>query len=83
MSADSAAIALDDFAHWRFDTTSEAVIETSVIRLAHLFVRRFDTQLRTPDALHLALARRLGATLATFDVGAARAAQLLDIEVMT
>jgi hypothetical protein len=46
---------------------------------ATLLVRRFELALRTPDALHIAIAMRLGATLATFDermAGAARAVGL-------
>lgn len=43
---------------------------------------RMDQSLRTPDALHLAVARRLGAALATFDETMADAARTLDIQVM-
>jgi predicted nucleic acid-binding protein len=34
-------------------------------RLAYIYARRFDLGLRAPDALHLAIARRLDATLVT------------------
>lgn len=83
LDSDAAAVSLADFATWRLETTSDAQIETTDIRLAHSFVRRFETQLRVPDALHLALTRRLDASFATFDAGAARAALLLDIVAVT
>jgi uncharacterized protein len=83
LNNDTAADALTDFARWRFEGTSDVPIGPTDIRLAHAFVRRFDTQLRTPDALHLALAQRLGAAFATFDLGASRAASMLDLQVVT
>lgn len=51
--------------------------------LAARSLLRFDPQLRTPDALHLALAIRLGAALATYDKRLATAAASIDVEVVT
>lgn len=45
------------------------------------FIRRFDLGLRTPDALHIAIAARLGAKLLTFDAKMAAAAVALGIDV--
>ena len=45
------------------------------------YVRRFDLALRAPDALHLAIARRLDATLVTLDRRLAAAAGELGIAV--
>lgn len=42
-------------------------------------LRRFDLGLRAPDALHIALARRLGATLVTSDRRMERAARALGV----
>jgi predicted nucleic acid-binding protein len=42
-------------------------------------VRRFDLKLRAPDALHLAICRRLQARLVTLDNNLARAARALDV----
>lgn len=56
-------------------------IEGHDIRAASSIVRRFDLMLRAPDALHLAICRRLGATMATLDHRLAAAAQALDVEV--
>jgi uncharacterized protein len=50
--------------------------------LATTFIRRFDLSLRTPDALHIAIASRLGATLATFDAQLADAARGLGLAVV-
>jgi hypothetical protein len=41
---------------------------------ARIYARHFDLGLRAPDALHLAIARRLDATLVTRDRGLATAA---------
>jgi predicted nucleic acid-binding protein len=59
------------------------VIETEPadIRLAGLFVRRFELGLRMPDAIHIATAQRLDATLATLDVRLAGAASAMDVAV--
>jgi predicted nucleic acid-binding protein len=56
-------------------------VEGVDVRLAARFVRRFDLMLRAPDALHLAMCRRLNATIATLDRRLAVAAQALDIPV--
>lgn len=49
--------------------------------LAETYLRRLDLPLRTPDALHIAIARRHGAALATFDVQMAEAAQSLGLQL--
>lgn len=46
---------------------------------ATAFIRRFDLALRTPDALHIAIAGRLGARLLTFDATMAAAASALGL----
>jgi hypothetical protein len=56
-------------------------IGASDARLAYIYVRRFDLGLRAPDALHLATARRLDATLITLDRRLATAAQEMGIPV--
>lgn len=43
-------------------------LEAAHIRLASLFVRRLELGLRIPDAIHIAVSQRMGATLATLDV---------------
>lgn len=56
-----------------------AVIDDDHRQARHLIVA--DGRLRAPDALHIAVVQRLGATLATFDTNLARAAREVGIEV--
>jgi uncharacterized protein len=77
-----AAERLSDFEIWRAATASPADMHSSDGRLAYVFVRRFDLMLRTPDAVHLAVARRLDATLVTLDRRLASAARELGIPVV-
>jgi predicted nucleic acid-binding protein len=72
---------LADFDAWRAATTEPAELHAADARLAYAYVRRFDLRLRAPDALHLAIARRLDATLVTLDQRLARAAAELGIAV--
>lgn len=74
---------LADFEAWRAATTSPAEVHPADLRLAYAYVRRFDLMLRAPDALHLAIARRIDATVATLDRRMARAGQELGISVET
>jgi uncharacterized protein len=64
---------------WRAAMVSPADLHAADARLACAYVRHFDLMLRAPDALHLAIARRLDATLVTFDQRMARAAAALGI----
>lgn len=72
---------LAEFDAWRAATSVVADIGASDARLAYIYVRRFDLRLRAPDALHIAIVRRLDATLVTLDQRMARAAGELGIAV--
>ena len=76
-----ASARLADFDAWRAAMSSPVEIAVSDARLADIFVRRFDLGLRAPDALHLAIARRLDATLVTLDRRMATAARELGVAV--
>jgi uncharacterized protein len=52
------------------------------LKQAIAWIQRLELPLRTPDALHLAIAMRLGARLITFDRQMAQSAASLDIEVL-
>ena len=67
LTATEAASRLADFEAWRAATTSPVEVHAADVRLAYAYVRRFDLMLRAPDALHLAIARRADATVATLD----------------
>lgn len=81
LSESDAAARLDDFDAWRAATSSAADLRASDARLAYAYLRRFALMLRAPDALHLAIARRLDVTLVTLDRRLASAAQELGIGV--
>jgi uncharacterized protein len=59
--------------------TSPAEVHAVDVRLAGIYVRRFDLGLRAPDAVHIAIARRLDATLVTLDRRLAAAARELGV----
>ena len=72
---------LADFDAWRAAASSAADMHAADARLAYAYVRRFDLRLRAPDALHLAIARRLDAALVTLDRRIAAAAKELGVAV--
>jgi predicted nucleic acid-binding protein len=79
LSDADATARLADFDAWRAAMSSPAEIGAADVRLASVYVRRFDLGLRAPDALHLAIARRLDATLITLDRRLAAAALEMDV----
>jgi uncharacterized protein len=81
LSDADASARLADFDAWRAAMSSPVDIAVSDARLAYIFVRRFALGLRAPDALHLAIARRLDATLVTLDQRMATAARELGVAV--
>jgi uncharacterized protein len=81
LQASDGAACLSDFDVWRVAMTQPAETHAADVRLAGVFVRRFDLALRVPDALHLAIARRLDVSLVTLDRRLAAAARTLDIAV--
>ena len=81
IEAPDASARLNDFDGWRATASSPVDVHAADVRLAYTYVRRFDLMLRAPDALHLAIARRIDATLVTLDRRLARAARELGITV--
>jgi uncharacterized protein len=59
--------ALSTFDAWSAQESQRVHIGSSDIAAADAFLRRLDGNLRAPDAIHIAVAQRLGADLATFD----------------
>ena len=76
-----ASARLADFDAWRAAMSLPIDMAASDARLAYIYARRFDLGLRAPDALHLAIARRLDATLVTLDRRLAAAARELGVAV--
>jgi predicted nucleic acid-binding protein len=81
LTAADASARLADFDAWRAAMSMPVDIAASDARLAYIYVRRFDLGLRAPDALHLAIARRLDAILITLDRRLAVAAREMGIAV--
>ena len=52
------------------------------VREAEVVLKSLDTTLRTPDALHIAIARRTGLDLFTFDAAMSRHAAALGIRIV-
>ena len=76
-----ASARLADFDAWRAAMSLPVEMAASDARLAYIYARRFDLGLRAPDALHLAIARRLDATLVTLDRRLMAAARELGVAV--
>jgi hypothetical protein len=81
LSDSDASARLVDFDAWRAAMSFPVDMAASDARLAYIYARRFDLALRAPDALHLAIARRLDATLVTLDRRMAAAARELGVAV--
>jgi predicted nucleic acid-binding protein len=81
LSTADASSALNDFDIWRATSCFSVDVRAADARLAYAYVRRFELMLRAPDALHLAIARRLGATLVTLDGRLADAGRELAVSV--
>lgn len=79
LSADDAMAALSDLDDWVSINARFIDVEPADIHQANLLVRQFELKLRTPDALHLAICRRLGARMVTLDKNLATAAQGVDV----
>ena len=72
---------LADFDAWRAVATEDVDLQASDVRLANIYVRRFDLKLRAPDALHAAICRRADLLLVTLDKRLAAAAIELGVSV--
>ncbi len=76
-----ASVRLADFEAWRAAASSPVELHAADVRLAYAYVQRFDLMLRAPDALHIAIARRLDAALVTLDRRLANAAETFGIAI--
>lgn len=79
MGLDDAGRRLNDFDAWRAAAAHDLDLQASDVRLANVFVRRFDLMLRAPDALHAAACLRADHLLVTMDKRLALAALELGI----
>jgi uncharacterized protein len=74
---------LVEFDAWAARLTERTNLNTRDVATAAIYLRRLDLTSATPDALHIAIAGRLGATLVTIDHGMAAAARVLGMAVAT
>lgn len=81
VSRERAAIILDAFDGWIAARADAEPVTSADIALATRRLRRLDLTLRTPDALHLAVAARPGVPVATFDLGTETAARRRGIAI--
>ncbi len=77
LSSKEARMVFSDFDAWTQRAVARVETQSTDIRTAEAILRRLDTVLRTPDALHIAIAQRIDAELATFDEKMATAARAL------
>lgn len=78
-TAGQASEAIHLFDSWASELGQPISVDPSDVREANLLVRQFELKLRTPDALHLAICRRLGARMVTLDNNLANAARAVDV----
>ncbi|HEY1750167.1 MAG TPA: type II toxin-antitoxin system VapC family toxin [Caulobacteraceae bacterium] len=81
LAAEAARRALAAFDAWSTSRSRRIELTSSDVARADSFLRRLDLNLRTPDALNIAIAERFNAALGTFDVRMADAARAVGLEV--
>jgi predicted nucleic acid-binding protein len=79
LTHDEARAAFAAFDLWAPRATTHVETSAVDIAVASAFIRRLDLNLRTPDAVNIAIAQRARATLATFDTRMAANAAALGI----
>ncbi len=79
LTAQEARDALSTFDLWRQREATAIPSTTHDVVAADAYLRRFDTKLRTPDALNLAIAERCRLQVAVYDEDMAAAAKRLGI----
>ena len=70
-----------DFDAWRRRAVTQVSLESRDLAAADAYLRRLDLNLRTGDAIHIAIAARVDASLATFDQRMAQVASLLGLDI--
>ena len=75
------SIALESFDSWAGRLTQRVEISPADVAAACTFLRRLDLPLCTPDAIHIAITQRVGATLVTFDRYMAASARAIGASV--
>jgi len=79
LSVEEQLLARDVLSRMVAETLGRILVTSLQFQLAGELAARVDTGLRAGDALHLATAMDVGATIVTLDTGMARAAEVLGI----
>jgi len=79
IAASEVASLYDHLDVWIASASDRVAVDQGDIAMATDLVRRHDRVLRAPDAIHIAAATRLEATILTLDRGMARAAAALGV----
>jgi len=79
INEEQARAVLSDFDNWSKTACQRVVTQGSAISRADAFLRRRETTLRTADAINIAIAESLGASLMTFDDKMSAAASVLGV----
>jgi predicted nucleic acid-binding protein len=77
---DQGQVALDKFDSWA-SAMRRIELTAGDVATAELYIRRLDLVLLAPDAIHIAMSHRAGATLVTFDRAMVIAARALGVAV--
>ena len=81
LTKDEARAAFATFDVWTARHCGRVEIASADVSAADSYLRRLDLTLRTPDALHIGTAQRIGAALATFDKKMSASATRLGVAV--
>jgi predicted nucleic acid-binding protein len=79
LTPDQGHAVLADFKMWRASGSDAVLVASADIAAATGFLSRLDLTLRTADAINIAIAQRLGAVLATFDMKMAASARAFGV----
>jgi len=83
LTPEDAQLAFFNLDTWVARSAYREEVTAADLDAANRILRRLDVHLRTPDAIHVAIAQRLGATLVTFDRSMAVGARALGMAVAT
>jgi uncharacterized protein len=82
LTVNEARATFETFDIWTARAARRAETGPADVAAASFLLRRLDLTLRTPDAVNIAIAQRMGAKLLTFDDKMAASASALGVEVV-
>jgi uncharacterized protein len=82
MTRREARVAFSGMDSWTAHVARHVEIGPPDVKTAEALLRRLDLWLRAPDAIHIAIAQRIGADLCTFDQAMIKSARALGMSVV-